>query len=57
MAVQELVPYATRHTFATWAIAQGVSIEKVALWIGDTVETVLRFYCHPNMVDAECPNF
>lgn len=52
-----LKPYSTRHTFATWAIAQGVSVEKVALWIGDTVETVLRFYCHPNVVEAECPDF
>jgi integrase len=66
VVVQELVaqglvpylkPYATRHTFATWAIAQGVSVVKVALWIGDTVETVLRFYCHPNVVEAECPDF
>ncbi len=55
--VPYLKPYATRHTFATWAIAQGVSVEKVALWIGDTVETVLRFYCHPNVVEAECPDF
>lgn len=52
-----LKPYSTRHTFATWAIAQGVSVDKVALWIGDTVETVLRFYCHPNVVEAECPDF
>lgn len=55
--VPYLKPYSTRHTFATWAIAQGVSVEKVALWIGDTVETVLRFYCHPNVVEAECPDF
>ncbi|MBD2519694.1 tyrosine-type recombinase/integrase [Nostoc sp. FACHB-973] len=55
--VPYLKPYATRHTFATWAIAQNVSVEKVALWIGDTVETVLRFYCHPNVVEAECPDF
>lgn len=55
--VPYLKPYSTRHTFATWAIAQGVSVEKVALWIGDTVETVLRFYCHPSVVEAECPDF
>ncbi|MBW4556395.1 MAG: tyrosine-type recombinase/integrase [Trichormus sp. ATA11-4-KO1] len=52
-----LKPYATRHTFATWAIATGVTPEKVALWIGDEVQTVLKYYCHPNVVDAECPDF
>ncbi|ACC80327.1 phage integrase family protein [Nostoc punctiforme PCC 73102] len=52
-----LKPYATRHTFATWAISSGVSPDKVALWIGDTVETVLTYYCHPEIVSAECPDF
>lgn len=55
--VPYLKPYATRHTFATWAIANGVTPEKVALWIGDEVSTVLKYYCHPNVVDAECPDF
>ncbi|WP_375497091.1 tyrosine-type recombinase/integrase [uncultured Nostoc sp.] len=49
--------YATRHTFATWAITQGVSPDKVAKWIGDRVETVLRYYCHPQVVEADCPDF
>ena len=52
-----LKPYATRHTFATWAITQGVSPDKVAKWIGDKVETVLRYYCHPEVVNADCPDF
>ena len=52
-----LKPYATRHTFATWAISSGISPDKVALWIGDTVETVLTYYCHPEIVSAECPDF
>ncbi|RAM49454.1 MAG: DUF3596 domain-containing protein [Hapalosiphonaceae cyanobacterium JJU2] len=52
-----LKPYATRHTFATWAITSGVSPDKVALWIGDKVQTVLQHYCHPNVVDSECPDF
>ncbi|MCC5619137.1 site-specific integrase [Nostoc sp. CHAB 5836] len=52
-----LKPYATRHTFATWAISSHVSPDKVALWIGDTVETVLTYYCHPEIVSAECPDF
>lgn len=52
-----LKPYATRHTFATWAITQGISPDKVALWIGDTIETVLKYYCHPDVVNAVCPDF
>lgn len=52
-----LKPYSTRHTFATIAIASGVTPDKVALWIGDDVATVLRFYCHPEAVSAECPDF
>ncbi|BAZ50536.1 phage integrase family protein [Nostoc sp. NIES-4103] len=55
--VPYLKPYATRHTFATWAISSGISPDKVALWIGDTVETVLTYYCHPEIVSAECPDF
>ncbi|MBH8575272.1 tyrosine-type recombinase/integrase [Nostocaceae cyanobacterium CENA369] len=55
--VPYLKPYATRHTFATWAISNGISPDKVALWIGDTVETVLKYYCHPEIVSSECPDF
>lgn len=49
--------YATRHTFATWAITQGISPDKVALWIGDRVETVLKYYTHPEIVQSDCPDF
>jgi integrase len=52
-----LKPYASRHTFATWAISSGISPDKVALWIGDDVETVLKHYLHPNVVNASCPDF
>jgi integrase len=55
--VPYLKPYSTRHTFATWAIASGITPDRVALWIGDEVQTVLKFYCHPNIVDSECPDF
>jgi len=55
--VPYLVPYSCRHTFATWAISSGISPDKVALWIGDTVQTVLKYYCHPEIVEAECPDF
>jgi integrase len=61
LAIQGLVPYlppySCRHTFATWAITSGISPDKVALWIGDTVQTVLQHYCHPEVVNAECPDF
>ncbi|HYX16303.1 MAG TPA: tyrosine-type recombinase/integrase [Nostoc sp.] len=61
LADQGIVPYlkaySTRHTFATWAIASGASPEKVAYWIGDNVQTVLRYYCHPEVTKAECPDF
>lgn len=50
-------PYSTRHTFATWAIASGITPDRVALWIGDEVNTVLQYYCHPNIVSDECPDF
>lgn len=52
-----LKPYATRHTFATWAIASGISPDKVAYWIGDHVATVLKFYCHPETTISDCPDF
>lgn len=55
--VPYLPPYSCRHTFATWAISSGISPDKVALWIGDTVQTVLQHYCHPEVVNAECPDF
>ncbi|WP_225912225.1 tyrosine-type recombinase/integrase [Nostoc flagelliforme] len=52
-----LNPYATRHTFATWAIASGNSPDRVAYWIGDDVNTVLRYYVHPEATKGECPDF
>lgn len=55
--VPYLKPYAMRHTFVTWAISGGISPDKVALLIGDEVTTVLRHYCHPNVVQFECPDF
>lgn len=55
--VPYLNPYATRHTFATWAIASGNSPDRVAYWIGDDVNTVLRYYVHPEATKGECPDF
>lgn len=52
-----LKAYSTRHTFATWAIATGSSPDKVAYWLGDNVETVLTYYCHPEISKSDCPDF
>lgn len=49
--------YSTRHTFATWAIASGCSPDKVAYWLGDDIQTVLTYYCHPEVSKADCPDF
>jgi integrase len=61
LAEKGIIPYlklySTRHTFATWAIASGASPEKVAYWIGDNVQTVLTYYCHPDVTKTECPDF
>jgi integrase len=55
--VPYLKPYSTRHTFATWAIALGATPDKVAYWIGDDTETVLRYYVHPEVSKSACPDF
>ncbi|BBD66352.1 phage integrase family protein [Nostoc commune NIES-4072] len=55
--VPYLSVYGTRHTFATWAIAHGASPEKVAYWLGDTIQTVLIYYCHPDVTKSEAPDF
>lgn len=52
-----LTVYSTRHTFATWAIANGSSPEKVAYWLGDNVQTILEYYCHPDVTKSEAPDF
>lgn len=61
LAEKGIVPYkkiyTTRHTFATWAIASGISPEKVAYWLGDDIKTVLTYYCHPDVTKTACPDF
>jgi len=37
-------PYSMRHTFASVAIAAGISVVQVAEWIGDSPETLLKHY-------------
>lgn len=55
--VPYLRPYSTRHTFATWAIASGMTPDRVAYWIGDDIETVLHYYVHPEASKGICPDF
>lgn len=50
-------PYSTRHTFATLAISAGISPDKVAYWLGDEIQTVLKHYCHTNTVITPVPDF
>lgn len=44
-------PHALRHTWATAAIRRGVPPVKVALMMGDSLETVVRNYVHLNESD------
>ncbi|MBN3925769.1 hypothetical protein [Nostoc sp. NMS4] len=44
-------------SFATWAIASGSSPEKKAYWLGDNVQTVLKYYCNPDVTKSEASDF
>lgn len=44
--VDYLVPYAWRHTFATWSLASGISIFEVAKLMGTSVAQIDRTYGH-----------
>ena len=49
-----------RHTFATWLAQDGISVYKIAAYIGDTVQMVLDYYigqfgpdnCNPDDLDT-----
>lgn len=49
--------YACRHTFATWAVQEGVKPHEVANMMGDRVETVLENYFHNNRRPELLPTF
>lgn len=42
----DVTPYTLRHTWATWAALDGVSLWKIAKMLGDTVATVEKNYAH-----------
>ena len=46
LGIYGLHPHVFRHTWATRAVTRGVPIEKVAKFMGDTVETVRNNYEH-----------
>jgi integrase len=49
MAAQEvpwMTPHLMRHTFASMLASRGVSIYKIAKWLGDGVEVVQNHYAH-----------
>ena len=41
-----VTPHVCRHTAASWMVQQGVKLEHVAAFLGDTQETVERVYGH-----------
>lgn len=47
-------PHTTRHTFASWLAIRDVQLMKIAHLMGDTVDTVERYYAHllPSDLDA-----
>lgn len=42
-----------RHTFASWLAQEDVQLLKIAALLGDTIETVARFYAHLLPTDHE----
>jgi integrase len=53
LGIDGLHPHVFRHTWATRAVTRGVPIEKVAMFMGDTVDTVRANYAHlaPDYLD------
>jgi integrase len=41
-----VTPHTCRHTWATWAAQSGVSMDRIAAVLGDTVNTVVKKYVH-----------
>jgi hypothetical protein len=42
-----VTPHVMRHTFASLLASQGVSLYKIAKWLGDTLATTEKHYAHP----------
>ncbi len=41
-----ITPHVLRHTAATWMAQQGVSLKRIAAYLGNSVVTVDRVYAH-----------
>ena len=53
--LQGVTPHTLRHTAATWMAQRGVSLDKIAAYLGNTAVTVERVYAHhhpDHMADA-----
>jgi integrase len=46
--VHHSTPHTFRHTFACFMLNKGRDLVKVAGWLGDTPEVVMRHYAHAN---------
>lgn len=46
-----LTPHSLRHTFASWLVREDVSLKKIAMLMGNTVDEVDRTYSH--LVDED----
>lgn len=44
-------PHEMRHSVATAMVGAGVPLANVAKYLGDSVGTIVKFYCHPTSVD------
>ena len=54
--LESVTPHVMRHTFASLLASEGVSIYKIALWLGDDVRVVQKHYAKllPKDEDIEC---
>jgi integrase len=41
------VPHQMRHSWASLAIASGAPLADVAAYLGDSVQILVKTYCHP----------
>lgn len=53
LGIDGLHPHVFRHTWATRAVMRGVPLNKVAIYLGDTIKTVEKNYAHydPHYLD------
>ena len=58
MAKVKCHPHMLRHTFASWAATQGVSIFKISEWLGHSmVQLTQDTYAHLQAYDGDIERF